>query len=178
MWDHPFVACRSLIFLVQVLFLIWISATSFLMCADHYPLIGVVTGVVMTTGCSAGPPLCYMVITALSPAGFSPQFGVEARRSISQLWCEIGGNAALPLGEKPLSIPLPDQATRRCTLGVICRMDSQSTLLLALPPAPTLPMGTQAVSPIVLGYYAQKAQDLLSRCYQLCLTLCDPQIEK
>ena len=39
------------------------------------PLIGGVTGVVMTVGCSAGPPLCCVVITALSAAGFSPQFG-------------------------------------------------------------------------------------------------------
>ena len=75
MWDHPFVACRSLIFLVQVLFLIWISAMSFLSVLAIIPLIGGVTGVVMTVGCSAGPPLCCVVITALSAAGFSPQFG-------------------------------------------------------------------------------------------------------
>ena len=123
------------------------------------PLIGVVTDVMMTTGCSAGPPICCVVIPALSPAGFSPQFwGVEACRSISQLWCEIGGNAALLLGEKPLSIPLPDQATRRCTLGVTCCMDSQSTLLLALPPAPPYPWEHRQSVPVSLRHYAQKAQ--------------------
>ena len=50
----------------------------------------------------------------------SPAVGVEAPRSGSKLQYEVGGTGALPLGEEPLSIPLQELSTRKCTLW--CRL--------------------------------------------------------
>lgn len=38
----------------------------------------------------------------------SPVVGVEAPGSVPELWCEIGGTGALPLGREPLSNPLQE----------------------------------------------------------------------
>ena len=51
-----------------------------------------------------------------SPAGgrvCSP-VGVEAPRSFSELWHEIGPTGVLPLRKKPLSIPLQELSTAKC----------------------------------------------------------------
>ena len=54
-----------------------------------------------------------------SPAGgrvCSLVVGIEAPRSISKLQCDVGRIGALPLEEKPLSIPPPELSIGECTL--------------------------------------------------------------
>ena len=46
----------------------------------------------------------------------SPVVRVDTLRSVSELWCEIGGIEMLLLGEKPLSIPLQELSTEKCPL--------------------------------------------------------------
>ena len=46
----------------------------------------------------------------------SPVVGVEAPRSISELWCEVGGTGTLLLREELLCIPPQELSTERCTL--------------------------------------------------------------
>ena len=58
-----------------------------------------------STGYWVGPPLCSVVVKALWGQDLHPAIGVEAPRSGSKLWCEVGGTKALPLGKKWLFIP-------------------------------------------------------------------------
>ena len=44
---------------------------------------------------------------------------VEAPSSISELWCEVGGTVALPLGEEPLSIPPLEPSTGECVVSPV-----------------------------------------------------------
>ena len=46
----------------------------------------------------------------------SPVIGVEAPRSISELWCEVGRTRALLLGDKPLSSPHLELSTSEYAL--------------------------------------------------------------
>ena len=59
--------------------------------------------------------------------------GLEAPISVCELWFEVGRIGALPLREKPLSIPLMELSTGECALWCHLSPVSQSTLLLALP---------------------------------------------
>ena len=53
MWEHPCVACVGLIFFGVRTVLVYLPASSFLggHHAGHYPLVGGVTGVVVTKAC-------------------------------------------------------------------------------------------------------------------------------
>lgn len=107
------------------------------MCTGHCPL---------DTGCEwfcgdqreaasdveQGPPLCSVVVIALSGAG--SVVGVEAKRSISELQCKVHMTGALLLGEEPLNIPPQELSPWRHALW--CHLPLlQSRLLLALPSA-------------------------------------------
>ena len=54
-----------------------------------------------------------------SPVGSrvsSTVVGIDASRSISELWCEVGGTGVLLLGEEPLSIILQELPSEKCTV--------------------------------------------------------------
>ena len=106
----------GLIFLVRGLFSMD-ACHVFLQCV--LDVIGGVIGVVVTrafTGCSAGPPLCSVVVTVLFGAGLLPSCWRRSPRSISELWCEVGRTGALPLRKEPLSLLPPELSTGKCTL--------------------------------------------------------------
>ena len=46
----------------------------------------------------------------------SPVIGIEALRSGSKLWCEVGGTGALSLGKEALGIPPQEPSTETCAL--------------------------------------------------------------
>ena len=79
----------------------------------------------------------------------SPDVRVEAPRSVSELWCEVGGTQTLPLGDEPLSIPLQELSTGKCTLWCHLSLNVQAHkvhyCLHCLQPC--LTMGTQAIGP-------------------------------
>ena len=98
------------------------------------PLIGGVTGVVVTRASGISSLLC----DCHSPSRGrfdSPVVGVQDPRFPSELYCEVGGTGALLLGEEPLSTPSQELSIRKCTLvsPVTCCVGSQRTILLALP---------------------------------------------
>ena len=87
-----------------------------------------------------------------SPVGSSVYplvVGVETLRSVSDVWCEIGGIGALPLREEPLSVPLPELSTVKCApwchLKPIVKAHKVYCWWHALGPTSTL--GMQAVVP-------------------------------
>ena len=123
-WQHPCVASVSLIFLVLWLFLVWMPALCFLSVCWPLspwewvwlvvwwpePVLDVEWGLLFVCGCHN--PLRGRVC--------SPVVGVEAPRSVSELWYKVGGTGVLLLGEETLSIPLQELSTGKCTLW--CRL--------------------------------------------------------
>lgn len=83
--------------------------------------------------------LCCLVLTVLSGTRSVSSCWSGACEihfcAVFDVWCEIGGIGALPLGEEPLSTPLPELFTTDCTVlsPVTCCAGSQNTLLFALP---------------------------------------------
>ena len=113
------------------------------------PLIGGVTGVVVTRACTGywlGPPLllcgCYCPVRGWV---CSLAVGVEAPRSVSELQSEVGGIGAFLQGEEPLSIPLPELFTSECAL--LCHLSPIVWAHKVYCPEPRLNLGNAGNQP-------------------------------
>ena len=133
----------ALISLMPMLFLVWMTAASFLNVSWIFSPGYAVWRVLWWSAPALHVKQCLLFSLWLSQPyqGQDLHLSCWSRNpsSVSELHCEVGGVAVLPLGEKPPSIPPPELSVRDCALSVIghplCRVTQYTVLALlsALP---------------------------------------------